>query len=133
MVPFLNKLVLLGIFKKFNSVLIFSLEEKKEIEVYAAIKETIQCAALQKFGESREKSGKKMHGRSLARFVNDIKIGSKKDPKSTFFFLVEVHSRLLTKEDFEKFFRELLSELSSDSLDKMIFKNPDLNLQFKDA
>jgi len=130
-----EKRFLIEVGKVFNPFLISKIEqEKDQIKVYAAIKATIQDDVLQKFGESREKSGQKMRGRSLTEFMDSIKERNKRDPKSIFFLLVEIYARLFTKEEFEKFFKTLLSEdISLDFLDVMIFKNSKLNLQFKDS
>lgn len=117
--------------KRFNPTLISRLEGRvNEIEIYAAIKATIQDEAVRSLGESQKEAAKALYGVSLNEVLERIKAEGKKDPKSTFFMLVEIHARLLTKEEFEELFRGLL-KLTTQLMDVIIFKNPNLNLQYR--
>ena len=127
---FLNNLA-----KKFNPVLFGQLEEKDAIAVYIAVKSVMDYHALRIPERSREEAEKKWIGKGLDEMVGKIRSQEDKDPKTIFFLLIEIYSRLLTETDFKEFFENLLQkDVSSDIpdlLDIIIFNNPKLNFEFR--
>ena len=118
--------------KVFNPDLILKLETDRDHkgEIYFAIKEVFEDYILRRMPEVYEKSRQIMTSVGVAQSIEGLKDISKDDPQSTFLFLVEIYARLLTEEEFKKLFKDLLG-LPSEVMDMIIFKNPNLNLQFR--
>ena len=129
---FKEKRFLNDVGRKCNEFLFSRLEENPDkVAVYWALKNSFEYRSQNLKNRTPERAKEIWRNISLTEMIERLKRQQKADPKSIFFWLVEVHARLMTKEEFEKFFKEILPTVSQDFLDIIIFKNPKLNLQFK--
>lgn len=130
-----EKIFLNNLAKKFNPVLFSQLEEKDTIAVYVVVKSVMDYHAFKIPGRSREEAGRKWIGKGLDEMLGKIRSQEDKDPKTIFFLLTEIYSRLLTEIDFKEFFKNLIQkDVPSDIpdlLDIIIFNNPKLNFEFR--
>lgn len=130
-----EKRFLSNLAKKFNPVLFSQLEEKDTIAVYIAVKSTVEYHSLKISGRPKEEAERKWIGKGLDEMVGKIRSQEDKDPKTIFFLLVEIYSRLLTETEFREFFENLLQkDIPSDIpdlLDIIIFNNPKLSFEFR--
>ncbi len=119
--------------KEWNYDLISKLEEEKDQgKIYFAIREVMRYHLLGGTPELHEESEQTMREVGLSRWIELFKDINRDEPKIAFILLTESHARLLTREEFRRFFAEL-SELPPDLMDRFLFEREDLNLQFKEA
>jgi len=117
--------------KAYNPDLIARLEDKKdEGKVYFAIKEVFQDYISQRMPGLYEQAKQIMQSVGAAQSIKGLKDINKSDPLTTFLFLIQIHARLLTEEEFKNFLKDSL-EFPPEFTEKVIFNNPNLKLKFR--
>jgi hypothetical protein len=118
--------------KAFNPELISNLEKTKKYrgEVYFAIKEVLEDYILDKIPEFHKESQRKLAAIGFFPSIKMLRELNKKDSLSTFCLLVEIYARILTEEEFKRFFRDFLG-FPPEVMEKMIFKNSNIKLKFQ--
>jgi hypothetical protein len=118
--------------KVFNPDLILGLEKGKnhQAEIYFAIKGVFEDYISERMPKFYKEYSEILARIGVVQSIKVLKGMSEDDPFTTFCLLVGVYARLLTEEEFRRFFRCFLG-FPPEVIDMVIFKNPSIDLQFR--